>query len=78
MKKQNLHTSPDFLTASILSYYGHTLEALDKNNPGRILFCFLKNETTDETLELFHKGELKVEPKKLAYIQRNLKNRMFS
>ena len=75
--KENICTS-DFLTASILIYFKHELRELDKNNPSRILFCFIKNETTNKTLELFHKGELKVEPKKLAYIQRNLKNRMFS
>jgi hypothetical protein len=78
MRKQDLYYSPDFLTASILFYHGYALENLDKSNPKKIVFCFLKNKKTDRMLEKFHKGELKVEPCKLANIQRELKRRMFS
>ncbi len=75
--KERVYTS-DFLTATIFLYFKEELKELNKKDPSRIIFCFLKNETTDKTLELLHKGKLKVEPKKLAYIQRSLKNRMFS
>ncbi|MBT7992334.1 hypothetical protein HN569_00610 [bacterium] len=73
----SLQTS-DFLTASILHYHGHTLEALDKNNPEKIIFHFLRNEKTDNVLESFHKGELSVEPQKMAGIQKHLKSRLFT
>ena len=78
LSNQNVYKTRDFLTASILFYYKHTLIVLDKSNPDKIVFSFDKGEKTDQLLNLFYQEKLLVEPRKLSDIQRNLKRRMFT
>jgi hypothetical protein len=51
---------------------------IDKANSSRCEFVVEKTNSTDKILKDFYAGILKVEPKKLNFIQRELKGRIYN
>jgi hypothetical protein len=70
------YQTPDFLLSSILLHFHQHLEGIDRSNPKRLQFCFLRSEALKEILEKFHKKEIRVEPKAFHATQKDLKSRM--
>jgi hypothetical protein len=68
----------DLLTCSILIYFDHELEELDKKNPKKCIFVISIKKETNQILEDFHNGKIRIEPKKLFFIQKDLKSRIYN
>ena len=68
----------DLLTCSVLIYFGYELKEIDKSDPRRCVFVMVSNEKTNQILDDFHNGKIKVEPKKLFFIQKDLKGRIYN
>lgn len=76
-EKEFLKTS-DLLTCNILSYFNHTLEAVDHSNVSRCIFIIKREHNTDEILRQFYEGLLLVEPKRFQSIQKEIKSRIYN
>jgi hypothetical protein len=74
-KEGDFYSTTDSLTANILVYFGFILEGINKNE-SRFKFIFKKNENLEQVLEDFKKGQLRIEPKKFYFYQRDLKNQI--
>lgn len=68
----------DLLTCSVLLYFDHEIAEIDKSDPRRCVFVIIPNEKTNMILDDFHNGKIKVEPKKLFFIQKDLKGRIYN
>ena len=68
----------DLLTCSVLLYFDHELKEIDKSDHRRCVFVIVSNEKTNQILDDFHNGRIKVEPKKLFFIQKDLKGRIYN
>lgn len=73
---KNYFSTPDITLASTILHFGIKLEALDPENPNRIQFCFERTKELDELVQLFWRGELKVEPLQFSAAQKILKSRI--
>ena len=78
LKEEDCYVTTDLVTAGVLVYFEHTLETIDKTTPSRCKFVIARAKHTDNILELFHKRELKVEPKTFNAIQREIKTRLYN
>jgi hypothetical protein len=75
MNMQTYLTS-DFPVAVTLLTKGFKLDTLDRSDPQRIVFHFMRNKGLDDVLELYWKGEMQVEPQQFYLNQKLLKNRI--
>lgn len=72
------YKTTDFLICTVLFYFDHELNAVDKSNPSRCIFNIEKNDNTENILEKLRKGLLLVEPKRFQAIQKEIKSRLYN
>jgi hypothetical protein len=70
------HKTSDFVEATVLLYFGHRLEYVDKSHK-RAVFHFTKTEETDGLLGRFWAHTLVVEPYAFYQCERELKSRLY-
>ena len=77
MSNKHFETS-DLGLATALVTFGHPLEALNRNDPHRVVFSFTRTAGLDEVVQEFWQRNLKIEP--LAYFNniKLMKNRIYS
>ncbi|MBD3300060.1 MAG: hypothetical protein GF347_01785 [Candidatus Moranbacteria bacterium] len=79
INQKDLITDSDLLKMSVLLYFnGNKLESVERINDSKVKFGVLRDENTDNILEQFYKGSLRVEPTKIFIIQKELKRKTFS
>lgn len=76
MKNVNYETF-DLIEASVLKYYGHKLDCVDKTQK-RAVFCFQKAEDTDRLLKGYWERVLQVEPYAFSQCMRDVKDRLYN
>lgn len=59
-----------------LIYHGHTIDAIDKRDPSRVVFCFPQSQSLVDAIQEYWAGNMSVEPKRFWSIQRELKSRI--
>ncbi len=73
----NEYSTSDLGCASYLHCCGFTLEALDRENPHRVQFCFRRDPGLDAACQAYFSGEAKVNPMALLMSQKMLKQRLY-
>ena len=73
----NEYTTSDLNEATVLKYLGHKLDCVDKTQR-RALFCFEREEDTDDILRSYRERVLQVEPYAYSLCQRELKDRLYN
>ena len=68
----------DFSLATTLHALGFPLELLNRENPNRVGFCFKQTDELNNTVELFWKDEIVLNPKTFYLNQKILKNRLYN
>ena len=70
----------DFHLATTLSALGYQVKELDRSHSSRrVEFCFSVDDkkTIYETVDKFWRGEINIDPQKIFFHQKILKNRLF-
>jgi len=75
-ENQNFKTS-DFPLATTLISLGFSVQALDKSNPKRVLFCFISSKEIDKTVEGYWSDNIAISPRKFYFAQKELKSRLY-
>ena len=78
LNENNLYKSTDFSICSVLVYFNHLLDSVDKSDPSRCIFFIRREKDTDEIIANFHNGLILVEPKKFSAIQKEIKGRIYN
>ncbi len=73
---ENLYSTSDLALAAAISIL-HPVEAIDKANPRKALFIFKSTSKLLQTVEMYWRGELKVDPKEYFNALKNLKGRLY-
>lgn len=78
LNENSLYKSTDFSICSVLVYFGHLLNSVDKSDRNRCVFFIRKTADTGKVIENFHNGLILVEPKKFSAIQKEIKGRIYN
>jgi len=75
LDNNDYYVTSDLALAATISLW-YPLEAIDRTNPYKSQFMFMRSENLDELIEAFWRNELKVNP--LAYFNqlKNIKTRL--
>lgn len=75
---ENYYETSDLIICCVLQYFGSSLIDVSKANPRRCIFHIKRKKNTDQILEKFYQGDLLVEPKLFASIQKETKGRIYN
>lgn len=78
MSMNNDFSTYDLGLASVLLSLGFALVELDKGNPRKVRFVFLRTEKIDAAIGKYWSNELKINAQTLLNSQKALKNRIYS
>ncbi len=73
----NEYVTSDLLEATILRFFAHRLEFVDKSDR-RARFCFVRKENTEEILEGYRERVLVVEPYAFFQCLKEVKDRLYN
>lgn len=74
----NTFETTDLHLASVLLSLGYTLDCIDKREPHKAIFLFLRDDKLDEIIQSFWARALKIEPLSLLTSLKLIKNRLYS
>lgn len=71
------YSTSDLSLASAISLY-YPLDVIDKTNPRKALFLFKRDKSLDQFIEVYWRGELKVNPISYFNELKIIKSRLYS
>lgn len=71
------HRTSSLVNAAVLVTLKQKLLRLDRANPRRVIFEFVKTPQLEKSLELLNKGELKVDPNDFWAAERRCKQLLY-
>ena len=77
MQTKGKYSTSDLGLATTLTLH-YQVYSMDRSNPKRIIFIFLKDRNFDLRLERYWKGELLVDPQKYFQHLKLIKNRIYN
>ena len=78
LNQTEVFETSDLALASTLCYFGYKIEAINRENPNKSLFIFLRDEKIDDFIESFWKYELSVEPARFFGLTKEIKSRLYN
>jgi len=76
--KEKIYQTSDLLICSVLVYFEHILQEVDKGDKSRCVFVIKKTNTTEKLLNDFYNNRLLIEPNKFQSIQKDIKRRIYN
>jgi len=76
-EKNNIYKTSDLSLATVLSLY-YSVQAVDKSDPKRVIFIFVRDKNFDLYIERFYRGTLRVDPQEYFQHLKSLKNRIYN
>lgn len=76
--KEKVYQTSDLLICSVLVYFKHILQEIDKSDSSRCIFMIKKMVTTEKLLNDFYNNRLLIEPNKFQSIQKDIKRRIYN
>ncbi|TSC57253.1 MAG: Uncharacterized protein Greene041662_1012 [Candidatus Peregrinibacteria bacterium Greene0416_62] len=73
---QNLYATSDLAIGAYAALF-FPVEAIDRSDPRRVQFCFLRSEELDRALEEYWNGVARVPPRAYFASVRDLKHRLY-
>ena len=77
LKENDYFRTNDLNLAVTLCCYGYKIEALDKNNPDRVIFLIPRNAQLDDLIQQFWIQQLQVEPIAYFSLLKQTKSRLY-
>jgi hypothetical protein len=77
LKVNDYYSNSDLALAAALSLW-YPIEAIDRSNPYKAQFLFKRDESLDELVETYWRGELKVNPQAYFNQLKIIKTRLYS
>ena len=78
ISNNDIFETTDLNLASVLLSLGYTLDCIDKREPQKAIFIFLRQDNLDEVIQSFWSRALKLEPLSVLTNLKILKNRLYS
>ena len=78
LQKEGVYQTSDLLICSVLVYFDHTLQEIDKGDKSRCIFVIGKTSKTEKLLDDFYNNRLLIEPNKFQSIQKDIKRRIYN
>lgn len=72
------YKTSDLLICSVLVYFEHNLQEIDKSDKSRCIFVIKKINSTEKLLDDFYNSRLLIEPNKFQSIQKDIKRRIYN
>jgi hypothetical protein len=66
------------LISTLISCYGYVVEAIDRQDPQKVVFSIKRDEKLDELIQNYWTNQLLVEPKAFFSCLKNLKTRIYN
>lgn len=76
LKENSFYKTADLALAAAIFLF-HPIESVNKQNPRKAEFQFVKSQKLDKLIESYWKGELKVEPQAYFNALRVIKARLY-
>lgn len=76
--KEKTYQTSDLLICSVLLYFDHILQEVDKGDKSRCIFVIKKASNTEKLLNDFYNNRLLIEPNKFQSIQKDIKRRIYN
>lgn len=77
-KKEKIYQTSDLLICSVLVYFDHILQEVDKSDSSRCIFVIGKMSNTEKLLDDFYNSRLLIEPNRFQSIQKDIKRRIYN
>lgn len=76
--KGEIYQTSDLLICSVLVYFDHILQEIDKSDKSRCIFVIEKMSNTEKLLDDFYNSRLLIEPNRFQSIQKDIKRRIYN
>jgi len=76
--REKRYLTTDLLICSVLVYFEHILQEIDKSDKSRCVFVIQKMKNTEKLLNDFYNNRLLIEPNKFQSIQKDIKRRIYN
>lgn len=78
LKESDFYATSDLSLAATLQCYGYHIEAVDKNNPAKVIFLIRRDEQLDTLVQMYFTHQLQVEPITFANALKEIKTRIYN
>ena len=77
LKENDFFKTTDICLATALCCGNYQIEVIDKKDPSKTIFFFKRNESLDETLQMYFTHQLRVEPLNFFNFLKEIKTRIY-
>jgi len=78
LQEKDYFKTSDICIASSLCCYGYQIEAIDRQNPSRVVFLIKRDEQLDKLIQLYFTHQLRVEPLSFFSFLKEIKTRIYN
>ena len=78
LKTNQYFQSSDLALSATLCCYGYQIEAIDKQNPQKVIFLIKKDDKLDDLIKGYWSHSLKIEPLAFFSFLKELKGRIYA
>lgn len=78
LREEDFYRTSDIALCSALCCYGYQIEAVDKQNPAKVVFLVKRDEQLDELIKDYFTHQLRVEPLAFFNCLKELKTRIYN
>lgn len=77
LKTKDFFKTSDIALCSALCCYGYSIEAVDKQNPKKVVFLIYRDENLEDLIQKYFSHQLKVEPLSFFNYLKEIKTRIY-
>ena len=78
LKENDYFKHQDLSLVAALCCYGYQVEAIDKQNPSKVIFLIKRDEQLDDLIQKYWTHQLQVDPMSYFNFLKELKTRIYS
>jgi hypothetical protein len=78
MNTDEFYRTTDICLATVCCYFGCKIELVEKANPARAYFVFIKNEKIEKVIKNYFNHELQVDPAGFFSLLKEVKTRLYN
>jgi len=78
LQEKDFFKTSDLALCAALCYCGYKVEAVDRQNPTKVIFLIKRDEELDDLIRLYFTHELKVEPLSFFNCLKEIKTRIYN
>lgn len=78
LQEEDFYKTSDIALCSALSCVGYQIEAIDRQNPAKVVFLIKRNEQLDELIKQYFTHQLRCEPLAFFNFLKELKTRIYN